>query len=115
MGTDFLRNKRDRHFKTWREGAPRAASDMFAQVTKIRRIVRATSDASARLCVDQNVLLRRTHDGKVVASDGVHQVATVDKPPRALLEKLKVQHDAACGRVSRVNPESGNLELLLED
>ncbi|AOS80772.1 MULTISPECIES: hypothetical protein [Hydrogenophaga] len=88
---------------------------MFVQVTKVQRIVRATSGAGARLCVDQNVLLRRLPDGKVVASDGVHQVATVDKPPRALLDKLKAQHDAACGRVSRVSPESGNLELLLED
>lgn len=115
MGTDFLRNKRDRHFKSWREGAPQAASDMFAQVTKVRRVVRATRDSSARLCIDQGVLLRRTHDGKVVASDGVHQVATVDKPSRALLHKLKVQHDAAFCRVSVVNPESSNLELLLED
>lgn len=115
MGTDFLRNKRDRHFKSWREGAPRAASDMFAQVTKVQRIVRATGDANTRLCVNQDVLLRRTPDGKVVASDGVHQVAIVHKPPRALLDKLKAQHDAACGRVSRINLTSGNLELQLED
>ena len=115
MGTDFLRNKRDRHFKSWREGAQLAASDIFAQVTKVRRIVRATSDANTRLCVNQSVLLRRMPDGQVVASDGVHRVAIVDKPSRALLEKLNVQHNAACGRVSRVIPESGNLELQLED
>ena len=52
---------------------------------------------------------------KVVASDGVHQVATVDKPPKALVKQLKEQHNAARGTVYRVHEDSQHLELLLED
>jgi hypothetical protein len=50
-----------------------------------------------------------------VASDGVHPVATVEKPPRALLAKLKLHHNAAHGKVHRIHPGTGNVELLLED
>jgi hypothetical protein len=115
MGTDFLRNKRERHTKSWRFGLQFAAVDMFAPVKKVKRVVRATSDSDAKLCLQQDVMLRLLPGEKVVASDGVHQVATVDKPPKALLTQLKQQHNAARGTVYRLHEGSCSLELLLED
>lgn len=115
MGTDFLRNKRERHSKAWRTGLQHAAADMFAPAKKVRRVVRATSDSDAKLCPQQDVILRLLPGEKVVASNGVHQVATVDKPPKTLVKRLKEQHNAAHGTVYRVHDDSRNLELLLED
>jgi hypothetical protein len=115
MGTDFLRNKRQRHTKSWRYGLRNAAADMFAQVTKVRRVVRAKTDADVKLSPNDSVLFRMTPGGRVVASDGLHPVATVEKPSRALLAKLKLHHNAAHGKVHRIHPGTGSVELLLED
>lgn len=115
MGTDFLRNKRERHSKAWRAGLQYAAQDMFAPANKVRRVVRATSGSDAKLCPQQDVILRLLPGERVVASNGLHQVATVDKPTKALVKQLKEQHNAARGTVHRVHKDSRNLELLLED
>lgn len=115
MGTDFLRNKRERHTKSWRHGLQAAAADMFAQVSKVRRVVRATAECDVKLAKNESVLFRMTPTGKVVASDGVHAVATVEKPSRALLAKLKLHHNTARGKVHRIHPGTGSVDLLLED
>lgn len=115
MGTDFLRNKRERHTKAWRRDLAFAANDMFAGAARVRRVVRATGEQGASLTVQQPVLLRLIPGGKVVASDGVHQVATVDKPSAALLARLKEHHNVAAGKVYRIHARSDALELHLED
>lgn len=115
MGTDFLRNVRERHTKSWRYGLQHAAADMFAPAKKVRRVVRATGDSGAKVCVQQDLILRLLPGEKVVASAGVHQVATVDKPSKALVKQLKEKHNAARGTVYRVHEDSCSLELLLED
>ena len=115
MGTDFLRNKRERHEKAWRRNLANAANDMFAPAPKVRRVIRAKSEPQLSLVPQQPVLLRLIQGGKVVASDGVHQVATVERPSAALLATLKEHHNVAPGKVRRVNCQTNSVELQLED
>lgn len=115
MGTDFLRNKRERHEKSWRRNLATAANDMFAPAPRVRRVIRAKGEPDLSVKPEQPVLLRLIQGGKVVASDGVHKVATVERPSAALLATLKQHHNMAPCKVHRVDQATNNLELQLED
>lgn len=114
MGTDFLRDKRQRHTKAWLGDMDEASFDLFADVSKLTRIIRARATTPTALVVDQHVTLRLLEDGDVVASDGIHAVASVTKPSVALRQQLKESNGICLAEVRKVS-ESGRIELLIEN
>lgn len=115
MGTDFLRNKRERHTKAWRQNLARVEGDWIAQMTPVRRIFRAQGTESLALAANQPVVLRLVSDNQVVASVGVHQIATLLKPSLALVEHLKASHGVGVATVQRAPSSTQRVNLVVED
>jgi len=115
MGTDFLRNKRERFTKAWRHGVAQTESDWLAAGQRVTRVFRAKSDGPCTLTPNQSVLLRLVADNQVIASTGISQVATLVKPSTALLEKLRVRQGVGMAVVQRVSATSSRVDLLVEE
>lgn len=115
MGTDFLRNKRERHTKAWRQGVAQTEGDWIAGTPRIKRVFRAKPEEHAALTVNQEVVLRLVADNKVVASVGVQQVASLVRPTLALVERLKQCHGIGVATVQKTEPSAARLDLVVED
>ena len=115
MGTDFLRNKRERHTKAWRQSIARIEGDWLAQTTPLRRVFRARGAENLSLAANQPVVLRLVSDNQVVASVGVHQVATLLKPSLALVEHLKASHGVGVAKVQRASASTQRVDFVVED
>lgn len=116
MGTDFLKNKRDRHRKAWRRNVMNAANgDLFVAAAPVRRVVKAKCEADVRLKRNDQVLLRLTPTGSVAVCQGVFQVAEIEKPRKSLVLKMKDRQCMAYGQVRRVKAKEQLLEVALED
>ncbi len=116
MGTDFLRNKRERFIKAWRHGVAQTESDWLAVASpRIKRVFRAKSDGPCLLAANQPVLLRLVADNQVVASAGIALVATLVKPSTALLEQLRNRQGLGTAVVQRVSADTGRVDLLVEE
>lgn len=114
MGTDFLRDKRQRHTKAWREDMNDASFDLLADVSRLTRIVRARATTPTALVLDQHLTLRLLEGGEVVASDGIHAVASVINPSMALRQQLSDSNGICLAEVRKIS-ESGRIELLIEN
>jgi hypothetical protein len=115
MGTDFLRNKRERHSKAWRQGIAHTEGDWIAESARVTRVFRAKGVGAAGLAANQPVLLRLVANNKVVASSGVHTVATVDKPSLALVAQLAKSQGVCTAKIQRVSKSNQHLDLLVEE
>jgi hypothetical protein len=115
MGTDFLRNKRERFTKAWRHGVAQTESDWLVGTPRISRVFRARSDGPCLLTANQSVLLRLLADNQVVASAGISAVATLVRPSTALLEQLRNRQGFGTAVVQRVSPDVGRVDLLVEE
>lgn len=115
MGTDFLRNKKERFNKAWRHGVGQTESDWVAGTPRVTRVFRARSDGPCTLAAKQPVLLRLVTDSQVIASTGVTQVATLMKPSTALLEQLRGRQGVGTAVVKRVSAATGRVDLLVEE
>lgn len=116
MGTDFLRNKRDRHKKSWRRNVAWAgSSDLFVANAPVRRVFKAKCDADVRLKRNEQVLLRLLPTGSVAVCQGVFQVAEIEKPRKSLVLKMKERQCLAYGQVRRVKPKEHLLEVTVEE
>jgi hypothetical protein len=115
MGTDFLRNKKERFSKAWRHGVAQTESDWLASTPRVTRVFRAKSDGPCTLAANQPVLLRLVADNQVVASSGVALVATLVKPSTALLEQLRGRQGVGTATVQRVSAASCRVDLLVEE
>lgn len=115
MGTDFIRNIRERHKKAWRYGLARVESDWVAQAAPVMRVVRAKQSSGAKLTEDQAVLLRLVSERRVVATAGIHEVATLESPSAALVKSLEARHGMAAAKVHRVFRSAARVDLLMED
>jgi hypothetical protein len=114
MGTDFLRNKKERFRKAWRHGVAQTESDWLVGTPRVTRVFRATSYGPSTLVVNQSVQLRLVADNQVIASAGLTQVARLVKPSTALLEQLHRHHGVGTATVQRVSPASCRVDLLIE-
>lgn len=116
MGTDFLKNVRDRHQKAWRRNMLRAANaDLFVAAAPVRRVVKAKCEADVRLKRNEQVLLRLMPTGSVAVCQGVFQVAEIQKPRKSLVLKMQEHQSMAFGQVRRVKPKEHLLEVTLEE
>ena len=115
MGTDFLRNKRERFTKAWRHGIAQTESDWLVASPRIKRVYRARSDGPCLLAANQPVLLRLVADNQVVASAGIAQVATLVKPSTVLLEQLRKRQGLGTAVVQRVTADTGRVDFLVEE
>lgn len=115
MGTDFLRNKRARHTKAWRQGVTQMEGDWIAGAPRIKRVFRAKPEENTALAVNQEVVLRLVADNQVVASVGVQKVASLIKPSLALVERLKQCHGIGVATVQKTEPTAARLDLVVED
>jgi hypothetical protein len=115
MGTDFLRNKRERHTKAWRHGLARTEGDWIADAPRVTRVFRAKAAIPCSLAANQPVVLRLVANNAVVASAGIHEVATLIKPSAALVTQLTQHHGVGAAKVQRVSNSSDRVDLLVED
>lgn len=115
MGTDFLRDKRERHTKAWRQGIARTEGDWIADAPRVTRVFRAKSAGATELAANQPVGLRLIADNQVVATDGVHAVATLLKPSLALVEKLKRSQGLGSAKIQRASKSSDRVDLVVEE
>lgn len=116
MGTDFLKNKRDRHKKSWRRNVAWAANnDLFVASAPVRRVVKAKCEADVRLKRNEPVLLRLMPTGSVAVCQGVFQVGEIEKPRKSLVLKMKDRQCMAYGQVRRVKPKEHLLEVTVEE
>ena len=115
MGTDFLRNKKERFTKAWRHGVAQTESDWLAACPRVTRVFRATSDGNCSLAANQPVLLRLVADNQIIASTGIVQVATLVKPSSALLEHLRCREGVGTAVVQRVSATTSRVDLLVEE
>ena len=114
MGDDFIRKKGPAHRKAWRDSATLTTPDLFVQQSSVRRTLRAACSRGAALKAGQRVLLRRTPDG-VVACEGTHSVASLVRPPRALIQALEQGSGVACATVDAMHEAAGLADLRLDD
>lgn len=115
MGDDFIRKKGPAHRKAWRESATLATPDLFVQQqSSVQRTLRAACSRGAALKAGQRVLLRRTPEG-VVACEGTHSVASLVRPPRALIQALEQGSGVACATVDAMHEAAGLADLRLDD
>lgn len=115
MGTDFLRNKKERFSKAWRYGLAQTESDWLAAGHRVTRVYRAKSDGPCSLAANQPVLLRLVADNQVVATAGIVQVATLVKPSTALLERLRTRQGIGTAVVRRVSLATSRVDLQVEE
>lgn len=115
MGTDFLRNKKERFTKAWRHGVVRTESDWLPTGQRVTRVYRAKSDGPCSLAANQPVLLRLVADNQVVATAGIVQVATLVKPSTALLELLRTRQGVGTAVAQRVSPTTSRVDLQVEE
>lgn len=115
MGTDFLRNKKERFSKAWRHGVAQTESDWLAAGQRVTRVYRAKSDGPCSLAANQPVLLHLVADNQVVATAGIVQVATLVKPSTALLERLRTRQGVGTAVVQRVSPATSRVDLQVEE
>jgi hypothetical protein len=115
MGDDFIRKKGPAHRKAWRDSATLATPDLFVQQqSSVRRTLRAACSRGTALKTGQRVLLRRTPEG-VVACEGTHSVASLVRPPRALIQALEQGSGVACATVDAMHEAAGLADLRLDD
>lgn len=115
MGTDFLRNKKERFTKAWRHGVAQTESDWLATSPRVMRVFRAKSYEPCTLATNQSVLLRLVAGNQVIASSGIAQVATLVKPSAALLEQLRSRQGVGTAVVQRVSAAASRVDLLVEE
>ena len=115
MGTDFLRNKRERHKKAWRHGIARVENDWIAGVPRVTRVFRAKCDGPIGLAVNQTVVLRLVGDNQVVASVGIHELATLVRPSLALVDRLKASQGMGVAKVQRASSSAHRVDLVVEE
>jgi len=115
MGTDFLRNKKERHTKAWRHGIARTEGDWLADSPRVTRVFRAKGAGAVRLAANQSVVLRLVANNQVVASVGIHEVATLVRPSLALVEQLKKSQGMGTARVQRAPLSADRVDLAVEE
>jgi len=115
MGTDFLRDKRERHTKAWRHDILRVQGDWVADAPKVKRVYRARASGLVRLLPNQRVVLRLIATDQVVASIGVCEVATITKPPEALVQQLRDSQGVKSAKVEKSSNTTLRVDLLVED
>lgn len=100
MGVDFLRNKRMQHNKAWCDEALLKATDIFNGTPPSRaRVFRGTLSGETPPQIGCELLLRRTDDGRVVASKDICLVASMDSPGQDLLAALNAHDGVMVGTV----------------
>jgi ATP-dependent helicase YprA (DUF1998 family) len=115
MGTDFLRNKKERHTKAWRQGISRTESDWITAAPRVTRVFRAKGIGSLQLAANQAVVLRLLAGNRVVASVGVHEVATLVKPSLGLVKRLKESQGIGAATVHRTAASAHRVDLIVEE
>lgn len=115
MGTDFLRDKKQRHTKAWRQGIARTEADWIVDTPRVTRVFRAKSAGVTRLAANQPVGLRLVANNQVIATDGIHAVATLLKPSLALVEQLKRSQGLGSAKVQQASESSDRVDLVVEE
>ncbi|MFT7773237.1 hypothetical protein [Roseateles sp.] len=114
MGTEFIRNQKAQFTRGWRKGISHIQDDWISGSTRVTRLFRAKVDGPMSLRADQSVLLRLVSDTQVVATVGVHQMASLVKPSLALVERLKSSLGVGIAKVHRVSEATRRVDLLVE-